>query len=168
MLMRLFVSVCIVLFYTTQASDLSTLLQKTAGVYVDRTKSVGDLKQTVLVTGCNSGFINQLLNFKCFAERLGMKFLVIAMDEDAHEYISKNTTMTSYLMKGGASKSQKFRSAEFNVITATKKEAVHNILELGYNVLFSDTDVAMIRDPVPYMMWQNVEYVHSLNYMCTM
>ena len=163
---------CISLYVKVHASDLLTLLQKTAGVYVDSTKSIGELKQTVLVTGCNHGFINQLLNFKCFADRLGMKFLVIAMDRKAHEFISKNTTMTSYLMTGGAvdevtGVAQTFRSTGFNLITARKKEAVHNILKLGFHVIFSDTDVAMIQDAVPYMMWQNVDYVHSLNYMCT-
>ncbi len=147
------------------------LLQKSAGVYKDASKITEDLKKTVLITGCNHGFINHLQNFKCFADRLGMKFLVIAMDERAHNYIVQNTTMSSYLMTGGAigevtGDSTEFRSKQFNLITARKKEAVHDILQLGYNVIFSDTDVAMIRDPIPYMMWENVDYVHSLNYMC--
>lgn len=129
------------------------------------------LRKTVLITGCNHGFINHLHNFKCYAEKLGMKFLVIAMDKLAYSYIIHNTTMTAYLMMGGAvgdvtAHSQKFRSQQFNLITARKKEAVHDILSLGYHVLFSDTDVAMIRDPLRYMLWENVDYVHSLNYMC--
>eukprot|EP01036_Dinobryon_divergens_P028204 gene28204-37108_t len=79
--------------------------------------------------------------------------------------------MSAYHMVGGAvgevtTDPQKFRSKQFNLITARKKEAVHDILKLGYNVLFSDTDVAMIRDPLPYMLWENVDYVHSLNYWC--
>lgn len=53
------------------------------------------------------------------------------------------------------------------MLIAKKKEIVHDILKLGYNVLFSDTDVAMIRDPIPYMIRSNVDYAHSLNYMCT-
>ena len=102
---------------------------------------------------------------------LGMKFLVIAMDKLAYSYIIHNTTMHAYHMVGGTvgevtAHPQKFRSQQFNLITARKKEAVHDILKLGYNVLFSDTDVAMIRDPLPYMLWENVDYVHSLNYMC--
>ena len=59
-----------------------------------------------------------------------------------------------------------FRSKQFNLITARKKEAVHDILVLGYDVLFSDTDVAMLRDPLPYLLWKNVDYVHSLNAVC--
>ena len=141
------------------------------GSYSIQSMKERGLDKTVLITGCNYGFINHLNNFKCFAERLGMKFLVIAMDKLAYSYIIHNTTMHGYLMTGGAvgdttSVPQKFRSKQFNLITARKKEAVHDILALGFNVLFSDTDVAMIRDPLPYMLWENVDYVHSLNYMC--
>ena len=157
---------------SANASNLLSQVRKTAGVYHDSSKSIGDLKQTVLVTASNYGFLNQLLNFKCFADRLGMKFLVISMDRKVHDYIVKNTTMTSFWMKGGpeaeVSGAQKFRTDGFNLISARKIQAVQHILRLGYNVIFSDTDVAIIRDPVPYLMWENVEYVHSLDYMCTM
>ncbi len=152
-------------------TELLSMLNKVAGVYTDEKRITYDLKKTVLVTGCNYGFINHLQNFKCFADRLGMKFLVIAMDKQAHSYITQNTTMNSYLMGEGVvgevtGVSTTFRSKDFNLITAKKKEAVHDILSLGFNVVFSDTDVAMIRDPIPYMMWKNVDYVHSLNNMC--
>lgn len=157
---------------TSSKTELANQLAKVAGIYKDPSKSKG-LEKTVLVTGCNYGFINHLHNFKCFADRLGMKFLVIAMEKDAYEYIVNNTTMTSYLMAGGAvgevtGDSTEFRSKFFNLITARKKEAVHDILQLGYDVVFSDTDVAMVRDPLPYMIRTNVDYAHSLNYMCTM
>jgi hypothetical protein len=61
---------------------------------------------------------------------------------------------------------QEFRSKQFNIITARKKQAVLSIMKLGYDVLFSDTDVALVRDPLPYLFWQNVDYVHSLNAFC--
>jgi len=101
-----------------------------------------------------------------------MKFLVIAMDKQAYNYITNHTTMHTFLMTGGSigevtGLPQEFRSKQFNLITAKKKEIVHDILKLGYDVLFSDTDVAMIRDPLPYMIRINVDYSHTLNYMCT-
>lgn len=162
------------------AVDRVVLLQqlsKVAGIYSDPSRSADvtkmGLQKTVMVTGCNHGFLNHLHNFKCFADRLGMKFLVISFDQQAHNYITKNTTMISYLMAAGSAGhevtnvAQEFRSKQFNLITARKKEAVHDILALGYNVLFSDTDVAMIRDPLPDLLFENVDYVHSLNYWCT-
>ncbi len=158
----------------TNKDELLKLLNRVAGVYTDPSKGpIGvDLSKTVLITGCNHGFLNHLHNFKCFADRLGMKFLVIAMDHKAHQHLSINTSMVSYEMSSDAAgqsvtgESQEFRSKQFNLITARKKEAVHDILSLGFDVLFSDTDVAMIRDPLPYMLFNNVDYVHSLNYMC--
>jgi hypothetical protein len=151
--------------------ELESALKKAAGLYTDPQRQVG-LEKTVLVTGCNYGFVNHLHNFKCFADRLGMKFLVVAMDAKANSYLKNHTSMISYYMSGGSDQasvsgeSTTFRSKQFNLITARKKEAVHDILMLGYNVLFSDTDVAMVRDPLPYLLWNNVDYVHSLNAVC--
>lgn len=158
---------------TSGNNELLKKLQAASGVYTDPAKQI---KNTVIVTGCNFGFVNHLHNFECFMKRLGMKFLVISMDERAHDYITTKTSMISYLLvnnntNGGdaiTTAPQEFRSKQFNLITAKKKEAVHDILKLGYNVLFSDTDVAILEDPFPYLLWKNVDYVHSLNYWCTL
>ncbi|KAJ1437426.1 nucleotide-diphospho-sugar transferase-domain-containing protein, partial [Ochromonadaceae sp. CCMP2298] len=153
--------------------ELRRQLQKVAGIYRDPAQAkVKGLEKTVMITACNHGFVNHLHNFKCWADRLGMKFLVMAMDTEAHAYITHNTSMDSYLMVGGAvgevtGQATEFRSKQFNLITARKKEAVHDILRLGFDVLFSDTDVALVRDPLPYVVRDNVDYAHSLNYMCT-
>jgi Nucleotide-diphospho-sugar transferase len=157
-----------------KSSSLHSVVQKAAGLFVDPAKQAG-YERTVLVTGCNYGFLNHLQNFKCFADRLGMKFLVIAMDEKAFQHLSQSGDMLVYYMSGSAdvasatavtSDSVTFRSKQFNLITARKKEAVHDILVLGYDVLFSDTDVAIVRNPLPYLIWRNVDYVHSLNAWC--
>lgn len=143
--------------------DLERALAEVAGLYNDPSKQRG-FEKTVLITGCDQGYLNHLHNFKCFADRLGMKFLVVSMHEDAHKHITKNTNMKSHLyanITGG-----KFRTPEFNLLTAKKIEAVHDMLRLGYDVLFSDVDVVMVQDPMPLLMWQNVDYVHSLNAVC--
>jgi len=160
---------------TTKLQQLEQQLRQVAGVYKDRRSRFHpdiDLSKTVLITACNYGFINHLHNFKCFVDRLGMKFLVIAMDKQAYNYLTNHTSMHTFFMTGGSigevtGLPQEFRSKQFNLITAKKKEIVHDILMLGYDVLFSDTDVAMIRDPLPYMIRINVDYAHTLNYMCT-
>lgn len=102
-------------------------------------------------------------------QRLKMKYLVIAMDKKAYEYLSANTSIVTYYMHSDneiTTAPQEFRSKQFNIITTRKKEAVLAIMKLGYNVLFSDTDVAILRDPLPYMIWNNVDYVHSINAFC--
>jgi len=158
------------------SETIDTVLARVAGVYhtspggADKPRQPG-LEKTVVLTGCNHGFLNHLQNFKCFMDRLGMKFLVVALDRKTHDYLRLNTTMESIYMNtasaaGISEESASFRSAQFNLITARKKEAVHDVLTLGYDVLFSDTDVALIRDPFKYLLWRNVDYVHSLNQIC--
>ena len=151
--------------------DLIPLLEKVSGVYteVPLTSKHLSLEKTVIVTACNYGFLNHLYNFDCFMKRLGMKYLVIALDKKAYQYLSNNTSIVTYFLPSEndvTSAPQEFRSRQFNIITTKKKEAVLTIMKLGYNVLFSDTDVAIIRDPFPYLIWNNVDYVHSLNAFC--
>eukprot|EP01035_Chromulina_nebulosa_P018740 gene18740-24505_t len=62
--------------------------------------------------------------------------------------------------------STEFRSKAFNLITVKKKEAVRMVLQLGYHVLFADTDVVITRNPFTYILWPQVDYVHSLNSVC--
>lgn len=151
--------------------ELSQLLNLSAGVFNNPIDQIG-LEKIVVITGCNHGYLNHLHNFDCFAKRIDLKYLVIAMDRHAYEYIKENTTtLLTYHMTDGVvgeitSDSTDFRSKQFNLITAKKKEAVHRVLTLGYDVLFVDTDVAILRNPMPYLLWNNVDYVHSLNAVC--
>lgn len=101
-----------------------------------------------------------------------MKVLVFSMDQKTHNHVSSlNSTFFSYYWKGDASsvvkeESTGFRSAQFHIITNRKKEAVLGVLQEGYDVIFIDPDVAVLRDPLPYLIWDNVDYVHSLNKIC--
>jgi hypothetical protein len=45
-------------------------------------------------------------------------------------------------------------------------EAVYGALKLGYNVVFSDVDIAILRDPLKYLFIPGVDYVHSTNKGC--
>lgn len=163
-----------------ELQDLLAAVKKAAGVYIDpQHPHQQNLDDIVIVTGCNYGFLNHLHNFKCFLDRLGMKFLVVAMDHQSYSYLTNqsraNTIGSSMsVYYAGAGKVGEvgtgpvdFRSKAFNILTAKKKEAVHDILRLGYSVLFSDTDVVLVQDPLPYLLWHNVDYVHSINAICT-
>ncbi|CAF1092893.1 unnamed protein product [Rotaria magnacalcarata] len=44
-----------------------------------------------------------------------------------------------------------YGSAEFNTISIAKITAIRKVLELGYNVLFSDVDIAWNKNPVPFL-----------------
>lgn len=153
-----------------QTHELLLALQEVSGIYIDEARRKG-FEKTVMITSCNHGYINHLHNFKCFTDRLGLQFLVMSMDHIIHEYLTHNTTIKSFLMESGvvgevSIENADFRSKQFNQITAKKKEAVHLILALGYDVLFSDSDIALIEDPVPHMILKGIDYSHSLNYWC--
>jgi hypothetical protein len=156
---------------TAPDDQLKAAVKLAAGVYVDPSRQKG-FEDILVVAGCNYGYLNHLHNFKCFTDRLGIKFLVVSMDQQAHSYITNRTNMISYYAGAGrvgevGGGNMQFRSREFNILTAKKKEAVHDILKLGYSVLFSDTDVVMLQDPFPYLLWKNIDYVHSINAVCT-
>lgn len=173
----LFWCCCLQQVYSDDPAIVTLLssLEAAAGVYKDPSRQAG-LERTVLVTGCNHGFLNHLHNFKCFCDRIGLKFLVIALDEKSYQYLTKHTDVNAFHMSVGsdntsapiATGSADFRSHQFNLITGRKKEVVHDILLLGYDVVFSDTDVAIIRDPMPYLLWNHVDYAHSVNTPCAM
>ena len=70
---------------------IGTVLERVAGVFYNdsnRAEYGRNLDKTVVMTGCNHGFLNHLMNFKCFADRLGIKFLVVALDKKTHEFTS--------------------------------------------------------------------------------
>jgi hypothetical protein len=165
-------------------SNLISALEQAKGIYNDANKArQAGVSNAVVVTACNYGFINHLYNFDCFMKRLDMKYVVFAMDQRAYYFLKNHTNLNVVDMQAVqynppvtnhdeerqsvmTAVSQEFRSKHFNLITAKKKEIVHDIMLLGYDVLFSDTDVAIVRDPLPYMLWKNVDYVHSLNAIC--
>lgn len=132
-----------------------------------------DLDKTVLLTVANFGFLNHLQNFLCFTERLSMEPLIVSMDEKLHNYLTNRTSYVSYFFDTTGktnltvkSDAAGWRSQQFNLISNLKIVAALEVMKLGYNVLFADPDVAIVRDPVPFLYWKNVDYVHSLNFRC--
>jgi hypothetical protein len=93
------------------------------------------------------------------------------MELHTHYYL-KNRNFFSYLLHNPnkteivEETSSAFRDRQFNIITNLKKKAVSNILELGYDVIFIDPDVALLSDPISYLLFKNFDYVHSLNVLC--
>ena len=153
-----------------RSAELLKVLERSAGVYRDPLINPS-LKKTVIITGCNSGYLNFLRNFKCFTDRLNLKILVFSMDERVHTHIldQNDTALSSFLWIGNDvinEESAVFRSPQFNAITHAKTAYTLAVLKLGYDVLFIDTDIALIRDPMPYLIWKNVDYVFSHNKIC--
>jgi len=45
-------------------------------------------------------------------------------------------------------------------------EAVYAALKLGYDVVFSDVDIAILSDPISFVFLPGVDYTHSSNNGC--
>jgi hypothetical protein len=129
------------------------------------------LNKTVIVTACNFGYVNHLQNFKCFLERLGLKFIVFALDSKASSFIKENMKNVSTFELSGRNHigegTSLFRTRQFNLIAERKVEGVLHVLRLGFNVLFLDTDVVLLRDPFHFLLFDNVDYVHTINHICS-
>ena len=41
-----------------------------------------------------------------------------------------------------------------------------HLIAAPYNLIFADTDVVVVQDPLPLVLWQGVDYVHSINRFC--
>jgi hypothetical protein len=59
-----------------------------------------------------------------------------------------------------------FGGLEFNLIGCRKLEVVLAALELGYDVIFTDVDIAWVRDPINHLFYNNIDYVHTRNLPC--
>ena len=122
-------------------------------------------------TNSNHGFLNHLHNFDCWADRIGLKFLVFAMDEKISKYLDKRGKVKSFFWEGfsgkpASEKAGHLRSDDYNLIANRKLEATLAVMMLGYDIIFVDVDIAILRDPIPYLLFEGVEYVHSVNEFC--
>lgn len=163
------------IFSAVDSEPLLEVLRNAAGIYSSTSGNIKnyDLSKTVLVTACNFGYVNFLHNLKCYTDRLSMKLLVFSMDAATHKYISESMpnkeNIFSYFWAEGEQVEEKtsdFASHQFHVITTRKIEVVLQVLEKGYDAIFIDSDIALLRDPLEYLLWNGVDYVHSVNWIC--
>jgi hypothetical protein len=144
---------------------------------------------SVVVTIANMSNLNHLRNFACFAKRIQMHFLVLAVDdslvnamaESKHDYFSVlryhgyYTTTTTNSSKTETAEvplanTAGFQSKQLNLISLRKFEAVYDLQRLGYDVLFVDIDVVILQDVFSMLLQpalQEISYLHSMNQPCS-
>lgn len=106
---------------------------------------------------------------------MGFKYLTVALELHSHYYLNTHGFLSYYLDHNSSAafveddvgeSAAGFGSNLFKTVTYRKIRAVYELLELGYDVVFTDTDIAYLNDPMPYLLFQNVDLVHSYNGMC--
>ena len=155
-------------------AKLPDALRAAAGVYktvAPNQSRAQSLNQTVLITASNFGYLNHLMNFKCFADRLNLKFLVFAFDDRIYSALEEHADMIVVKFTHGkkvGSEATNFRSKDFNIMSNRKFEATLEVLKLGYDLIFADPDVVIVDDPVPTVIFPGIDYAHSINMFCPM
>lgn len=168
-----FVVLFVILCHGCQASvvnsNLEVIARQAAGIYRQPTAYSSHASNIVLLTESNHGYLNHLSNFVCFLNRLNFKALIFSMDEDTHRFVSNTTGLFSYHWKGWGEitgEATTFRSPQFHILTSYKMEVALAVMKLGFDVLYVDPDIALVRDPIPQILFKNVDYVHSVNKIC--
>jgi hypothetical protein len=162
-----------------ETEELKNTASKAAGVFRSSVARSArpELKNVIVVTAANVAYSHHLQNFCCWMNRLGFHALMFSLDPEMHAYAldmasrdedgsKEGPLIHSYLWGTNIKKTAEWRSPAFHVITTAKLEVVLSLLRLHYDVLFVDTDVALIRDPFPYLMWKNVDMAYSVNQIC--
>jgi hypothetical protein len=104
-------------------------------------------------------------------KRLKLPYLAVSMDIEGHQWILQmNLTIKSMFLSfqdeiAVSNGTHSYASLPYNILTARKLKAVLAILQLGYDVLFIDPDAVLWQNPLPYLFYRGVDYVHSLNTM---
>lgn len=149
--------------------DYIEALRGAAGLYSDMSRSSPGHKNTILVTALNFAYRNHYHNFKCFVNRLGLKHVAVGFDTNTVNYLKelRDPSMFPVLFDANATQNAvEFRIGDFHKISLAKFEAVYAFMKLGYNVIFSDPDVAFVRDPMHVFLNDDMDYMHSINVYC--
>jgi hypothetical protein len=136
-----------------------------AGYYKDNRPSTSRI---LFMVGVNYAYRDFLMNFRCFTDNLELKFLPISFDKKIYSFITrKNIFPVTYQIPDVVNTtSSSFGSKNFNNIGCRKMEIVYAALMLNYDVIFSDVDIVLLKDPYSLLFHPNVDYSHSENVVC--
>ena len=127
-------------------------------------------KNVVLVMMVNHGYIDMFLNWVRSCEKHGIDArpwaLVFTVDAEAEQIVEQLgfTAYTDEQSYGKQSKQapRKFGDGTFRRLMFQKTAVVHDVLQLGYDVLFQDIDVVWQQDPFEYLMQPSLQAFDAL------
>jgi hypothetical protein len=143
-------------------TSFPTALQSSSGLYSHPIKAT-PYNSSILIVSCNFAVMDILMNWACHANRLGLKFLLIAMDNQLasestlpyfrsqipHVYHGSPLTWKNGAKQIDPNVHNAWRNGQFNLVSLYKLASVRDAISMGYNVFFSDVDIVLLHDPVP-------------------
>eukprot|EP00667_Euglena_gracilis_P012837 EG_transcript_13199 len=103
--------------------------------------------QPIIVAMSNGAFVDMTLNFLCSLRRLQLHNYLLFSDEEAHREFAKFNVTTVVI--SARSDIGVFSGRRFASLTRKKVQTVAQVVRRGFEVLFFDTDIVVLRD-----IWQ--------------
>jgi len=151
--------------------SVEEIIREAAGVYLDNTIAKRDgLEKTILITASNFGYMDMVQNLACFIKLHNLKMLFIAMDQKAYDSVPTNIPNIKRVvfLEGTevGTDVYSFREGQFNDISFRKLKVVLSLLKHGYDVIFFDSDIAILENPVPLLVLKQFDYVFQQDHFC--
>lgn len=118
---------------------------------------IGDKRRTVILMVANEGIMDFLLNYMCsaIAAKIDISNIVVFLGQE--EYISLVESMGAkafyHPALGSAPRdaAKEYADRTFTKLMWMKITSVYVALVAGFDVIFHDVDLVMIKDPVPHL-----------------
>ncbi|XP_033114760.1 UDP-D-xylose:L-fucose alpha-1,3-D-xylosyltransferase 3-like isoform X2 [Anneissia japonica] len=117
------------------------------------------MKNTVVLSSTNSGFLDMAINWLESIKKLGIRpnIILVAEDEEAYEKLKSYKDSTTYIRKGSSLQSTNksklvYNTREYKKLVYRRPKYIYDELQKGKNVFFCDVDTFWLKDPFPYFV----------------
>ena len=129
----------------SELEPLTVRLHRHAGLYRDKSYAP-ELKNVLLLTAANTGYLEMLTNWECMAKRLGLDWMVIAIDSELNQHLGERSFSATGQEWGKAEGF--FSKGGFQLIACNKIRSVADMLRAtNLDIVFSDGDNVFKSDP---------------------
>ena len=123
--------------------DCPVPLRKKIGVYDSPSEERKGLEDVILLVSSNFQHRSFLLNWQFFANKQGLNYGIVAMDDQLHELVGVDKAVLSSVTVPTTGESE-FRSKSFNAITCNKLSIVMEVMVRGASPCLNETPGAKL------------------------
>ena len=111
------------------------------------------MNETKLLSYVNGGYLDFALNWLKYIRKLDMQSMVImyCLDDESFEHMSEEKDIESVRWISPnfhIETTSEFHQKGWDALMWNKMEATHQLLTQGYNVLYADTDINFLKNPL--------------------
>lgn len=142
------------------------------GIYNDSAMlAQNKFPNTVLLTASNYPFMELLDNWQQWVASHGLKWAVLSMDNKLYQHLGaehSNAVPTEEQFAAGEEQAGGFRSVPYNKLVCNKIRMVMSVMrECSVDVVFSDTDNVLLRDPFQHQLGDLIRDDGGYDYIYT-